>query len=282
MRYYTFVMVFILKLLLVSSVYANEELTLGVHPYKSVNKLQSYYLPLTDFLSKELKVQVNLSIAKDYDTHIKMIGKDIVDIAYMGPASYVAMVNKYGMKRLLARQVIKGKPTFKGNIIVRADTNINNFKDLENKRFAFGDPSSTMSHLVPRYMLIKNGITKNALKEINFLGSHDNVAIAVLSGEYDAGAVKEAVFHKYKGKGIRSLATTPELSEHLFVVSDKVSGEMVDKLRSILLNLNNHEKGKSILKGIKKSMTGMGEVVDADYKNLRKILDFLKKEKVIK
>lgn len=72
------------------------------------------------------------------------------------------------------------------------------------------------------------------------------------------------------------------MSEHLFVVSDKVSGEMVDKLRSILLNLNNHEKGKSILKGIKKSMTGMGEVVDADYKNLRKILDFLKKEKVIK
>ena len=275
-------MVFILNLLLVNSVYANEELTLGVHPYKSVNKLQSYYLPLTEFLSKELNVQVKLSIAKDYKTHINMVGKDIVDIAYMGPASYVEMVNKYGKKRLLARQVIKGKSTFKGNIIVRADSNINDFKGLTNKSFAFGDPGSTMSHLVPRYMLIENGITKNTLKEINFLGSHDNVAIAVLSGEYDAGAVKEAVFHKYKVKGIKSLAVTPELSEHLFVVSDKVSGKMVDKLKRILLNLKNHEEGKRILKGIKKSMTGMGEVVDTDYDNLRKILDFLKKEKVIK
>lgn len=282
MKYNVFIMVFILNLLLVNSVYANEELTLGVHPYKSVNKLQSYYLPLTEFLSKELNVQVKLSIAKDYKTHINMVGKDIVDIAYMGPASYVEMVNKYGKKRLLARQVIKGKSTFKGNIIVRADSNINDFKGLTNKSFAFGDPGSTMSHLVPRYMLIENGITKNTLKEINFLGSHDNVAIAVLSGEYDAGAVKEAVFHKYKVKGIKSLAVTPELSEHLFVVSDKVSGKMVDKLKRILLNLKNHEEGKRILKGIKKSMTGMGEVVDTDYDNLRKILDFLKKEKVIK
>ena len=268
--------------LFTATVSSNESLTLGVHPYKSVKKLQDYYFPLTHLLSKELNVKVNLNIAKDYQTHIDLIGNDKIDIAYMGPASYVALVNKYGKKRLLARQIIKGKPTFKGNIIIRKGSKMRHISELKNKNFAFGDPNSTMSHLVPRYMLEQNGVTKETLKNMSFLGSHDNVAIAVLSGEFDAGAVKEAVFHKYKAKGIKSLAATPELSEHLFIVSNKVSDETVDKIRNIFLNLENHNEGKAVLKGIKKSMTGMGTVVDKDYDNLREILDLLKKKKIIK
>jgi len=271
-----------MNMFLLSAVQASEKLILGVHPYKSVKKLQDYYLPLTHLLSKKLNAEVSLNIAKDYQTHIDLIGKDQIDIAYMGPASYVTLVNKYGKKRLLARQVIKGKPTFKGNIIIRSDAKIGKLSDLKNKRFAFGDPNSTMSHLVPRYMLVKNGITKETLKNVSFLGSHDNVAIAVLTGEFDAGAVKEAVFHKYKAKGIKSLAVTPELSEHLFVVSNKVSDKKFDEIRTILLNLNKSEDGNKVLKGIKKSLTAMGAVSDRDYDNLREILNLLKKKKIIK
>ena len=279
-------MIYILILLLntfsLNSAQANEELILGVHPYKSVKKLQSYYLPLTDFLSAELGVKVSLNIAKDYKTHIDLIGKDIIDIAYLGPASYVTMVSQYGQKKTLVRLVIKGKPTFKGHIIVRNDSNINKYSDLKNKKFAFGDPNSTMSHLVPRYMLINNGITKDYLSEVSFLGSHDNVAIAVLTGEFDAGAVKEAVFYKYKDKGIKSLASTPELSEHLFIVSNKISDKQADKIKSTFLALMSSEKGMKILKHIKKSITGLGSVSDKDYDNLREILNFLKKKNITK
>lgn len=271
-----------MNLLFFTSVHSAQELTLGVHPYKSVNKLQSYYLPLADILSKELNVKVNLSIAKDYETHIKHIGMNKLDIAYMGPASYVTLVNKYGSKRLLARQMIKGKPSFKGNIIVRSDSNINTINDLQNKKMAFGDPNSTMSHLVPRYMLIKNGITKDKLSSMSFLGSHDNVAISVLTGDFDAGAVKEAVYNKYKPRGIKSLAETPALSEHLFVASDKLSQKMVDKIRNVLVNLHTSEQGMKVLSGIKKKMTGMEPVEDKDYDNLREILRSLKEKKIIK
>lgn len=276
-----YILILIMNSFYLVSAQAKEELTLGVHPYKSVKKLQSFYLPLTEMLSKELNVKVSLNIAKNYKTHIDLIGKDKIDIAYMGPASYVAMVNQYGNKRTLARLVIKGKPTFKGHIIVREDSNINKYSDLVNKRFAFGDPNSTMSHLVPRYMLVNNGITKEKLKDISFLGSHDNVAIAVLTGEFDAGAVKEAVFYKYKNKGIKSLAATPELSEHLFVASNKVPQKTVDKIQNVLLNMNSNSEGIKVLKGIKKTMNAMGVVSDKDYDNLREILNLLKEKKII-
>lgn len=163
------IIIFILLTTVTSVLYVpvsySNELTLGVHPYKSVSKLQKYYLPLAAYLSEKLNKKVSLNIAKNYGTHIDLIGRDQLDIAYMGPASYVSLVNKHGKKRLLARQVIKGKPTFKGHILARANSKMSKLSDLKGKAFAFGDPNSTMSHLVPRYMIIKHGVTKEVLKK---------------------------------------------------------------------------------------------------------------------
>lgn len=260
----------------------HKPLVLGVHPYKSVEKIQEAHTPLINYLSQKLATPVNLNISKDYQTHIDMIGQDKLDIAYMGPASYVAMVNKYGKKRIIARQVVNNKPTFRGNIIARADSGITKLTDLKGRRFAFGDPNSTMSHLVPRYMLIQNGITKDNLAEMNFLGSHDNVALSVLAGDYDAGAVKEAIYYKYRSKGLVSLAATPELSEHLFVASNQLPDKTFNKIQGLFLNMHTSDSGKLAIQSIKSTITSMDKAEDEDYQNLRKILSFLKEKSILK
>jgi len=276
------IIVLVFSLLLTSfSVNAEKPLTLGIHPYKSPHKLLRIYKPLADHLSKQLNRPVNISIAKDYDTHIQQIGMNKLDIAYLGPASYVKLVNQFGKKPILARQAINQKPTFQGKIIVRENSAIGTIEDLKGKRFAFGDPNSTMSHLVPRFMLIKKGVTASNLKRLDFLGSHDNVALGVLSGDYDAGAVKEAVYYKYKPRGIKALATTPALSEHLFVAGNHLSKKLTANIKHIFLNLKNNPDGLKAMMSIKKKMTGMVPATDADYDNLREILDTLKRHNII-
>jgi len=271
-----------ISLLLISfTTSAEKALTLGIHPYKSPQKLLKIYTPLADHLSKRLNRAVNISIAKDYATHIQKIGENKIDIAYLGPASYVKLIKEFGQKPILARQAIKQKPTFKGKIIIRVDSAINSIKDLKGKRFAFGDPNSTMSHLVPRFMLIKNGVTANHLKQLDFLGSHDNVALGVLSGDYDAGAVKEAVYYKYKPRGIKALDTTPSLSEHLFVAGSHLSKKLTANIKHVLLNSKNNPDGLKAIQSIKKNITSMVPATDADYDNLREILGTLKKHNII-
>jgi len=260
---------------------ASEQLTLGIHPYKSPKKLLKIYQPLVTIIEKKIKRPVKLVIAKDYATHIHQVGNNQLDIAYMGPASYVQMVKQFGEKKLLARQAINNKPTFQGKIIVLQNSPINTLSELASKRFAFGDPNSTMSHLVPRYMLISSGITANKLNKIDFLGSHDNVALGVLTGDYDAGAVKEAVYYKYKSRGIKALATTPALSEHVFVAGNHLSDKLSNSIKHILLNLKNSNDGRSAMKKIKKKMTAMLPVKDSDYDNLREILGTLKQHNII-
>jgi len=258
-----------------------ESLSFGVHPYKSPQKLIKIYKPLVTLLSKRFNRPVKMVIAKDYATHIRNVGNDELDIAYLGPASYVRMVEQFGQKRILARQAIKGSPTFQGKIVIRENSGITSIEQLKGKWFAFGDPNSTMSHLVQRSMLIDNGVTASSLN-FNFIGSHDNVALGVLTGDYDAGAVKEAVYHKYKSKGLKVLATTEKLSEHLFVASNTLSQKLVSDIGDALLELKNTHEGKTAMTSIKSGMTSMLPATDTDYDNLRLMLKKLKDNNVIK
>lgn len=250
-------------------------LILGVHPYKSAAVLVESYKPLATYLSRKTGRTIVINIAKDYQSHIQSIGEDKLDIAYMGPAPYVKLVTRYGKKPLLARQAIHGSPTFQGKIVVRQDSTVSSLAELVGKRFAFGDPASTMSHLVPRYMLRQAGVTVDQLARHHFLGSHDNVALAVLAGDYDAGAVKEAIYKKYQARGLKVLATTPALSEHLLITSSTLSDGVRQALCKALYALKDDPQGSIIMGSIKPGMTAWVPVADADYNNLRIILDTL-------
>ena len=261
-----------------SIAHANETLTLSIHPYKSASDLHKAFEPLAQYLSRVTHTNIQLHVAKDYQSHIDLIGRNKVDIAYMGPASYLRLVKIYGKKRLLARLAINGEPTFKGMIIVPTKSNITTLQMLADTRFAFGSAASTMSHLVPRYMLLEAGIPVTKLKKHAFLGNHANVALGVLSGNYDAGAVKEAIFFKYQSQGLRVLAETPPLSEHLFVVNDNLNSNLVKKLKNALLKLHTMKQNIVILQSIKKTASALASVKDSDYENLRKILHTLETE----
>ena len=132
---------------LTQPVHAQDQLVLGIHPYKTSEKLIKAYSPLAQYLTRKVGIPVVLKISADYQTHIDAVGRDQLDIAYVGPSSYVKLYDRYGEKPLLARQAVHGKPTFQGKIVVTGNSPITKLAQLKGKRFAFGDPNSTMSHL---------------------------------------------------------------------------------------------------------------------------------------
>jgi phosphonate transport system substrate-binding protein len=261
---------------------AGEALVLSVHPYLPATEISKRFSPLVYYLGMAIDTPITLLVARRYDEHIELIGNNKVDIAYMGPSSYVIVTARHGTKPLLARLEINGKPFFHGAIIVRKESKLKSLEGLAGKRFAFGDIESTMSHLVPRYMLIEKGISNEKLAGFTHLENHNNVALNVLSGTFDAGAVKEEVFNKYKDRGLRVIAWTPEISEHLFITSNTLSPENIAALRKAMYSLNDTRKGRDIMAGIKSTMTGMVPAEDRDYDLLRAIMQTLKKEGVLK
>ncbi|MGD8352423.1 MAG: phosphate/phosphite/phosphonate ABC transporter substrate-binding protein, partial [Nitrospirota bacterium] len=236
-------------------------------------ELLERFTPLAEYLGRELGRAVIVRVGRDYQDHIDRVGRDDADIAYMGPAPYVKMVKAYGKKRILARLEIAGSGTYRGVIVVREESPLKNLSELEGKRFAFGDPDSTMSHLVPRYMLWEAGVGVEKLAGHEHIHNHRNVALGVLLGDFDAGAMREDVFlREYGERGLRVLAKTPPISKHVFVASNELPQETVRALKEALYGMEGDGEGRAAMSAINEDMTALVPGRDEDFENLRKML----------
>ncbi len=255
-------------LLLTGNAQADEKMELWVHPYLPATQLIKKFSPLATYLGEKSGQTIRVKVSKSYKSHIERVGEGRMDLAYLGPACYVKIIHNYGKQTILACLEVNGSPYFHGMIIARQDSQVKTLQDLVGKKFAFGDPNSTMSHLVPRYMLWEKGVTVEKLIQHEFLGSHHNVVLGVLGGYYDAGGVKEGVYYEYKDRGLNMLAKSPPIAEHLFVANKNLPEKTINTMRQLLITL----KEKPILTSIKNSVTGMVSVKGQDYETLGAIL----------
>ncbi|MCV6638730.1 phosphate/phosphite/phosphonate ABC transporter substrate-binding protein [Candidatus Albibeggiatoa sp. nov. NOAA] len=272
-------MLLVMFLLNQSVVYA-ETLVLGVYPYLNISEVLQRFDPLANYLSNALNVPVEISMSHDYSEHIELVGQDFLDIAYLGPVSYVNLLEKYAPKILLGRVEVKGNNKYRGAIIVRSNSPIHTLTDLKHKTFAFGDPKSTMSHIMPHYMLLRAGIYDHDLAGHDFLGNHESVALSVLLGQYDAGAVKASVARKYAKNNLRVLQWTPYVSEHVFVMRPSLDQETQDKIKQAFVEAGQPEY-LPVLTSIKSTITGFEAAQASDYDNLREILATLRQANII-
>jgi phosphonate transport system substrate-binding protein len=218
---------------------------------------------------------VSIRVHQSYQSHLDFVGKDQADIAYVGPVSFIRIRDQYGPKPLLAKLEVKGEPFFRGMIIARDDSEIQTLADLAGKKFAFGDANSTMSHIVPRAMLARAGVSADQLGGHDFLHNHHNVALAVLGGYFDAGGVKDEVYYEFKKNGIKMLAQSPPIPEHLFLARADLPADLIARIRTHLLAIAHDPRKEAILSAIEPEVTGLLPAADQDYDSLRELMKFI-------
>lgn len=77
------------------------------------------------------------------------------------------------------------KSVYYGALFTRTDSGIRRPSDLNGRRFAFSDETSTSGHIFPRVLLQRAGVD---LGHVLFAGGHPNVIQAVADDKVDAGA----------------------------------------------------------------------------------------------
>ena len=104
-------------------------------------------------------------------------------MGFIPAAGYVVANNRCGVE-VEAAAVRFGRAFYWAQYIVRRDSDIYTFGDLEGRSWAYGDPTSTSGFIVPSVELGAAGITPGDQVET---GGHGQTVLAVYNGEADFG-----------------------------------------------------------------------------------------------
>lgn len=250
-------------------------LKFGVIPLESPAEMFMRFTPLAEYLSKKLGRRVDLKLAMDFEETVDAIGQNVTQLCFMTPSTYAEAHRKYGVD-VIVKALRDGKPYQHSVIITSAEKGINSVGELKGRSFAFGDFYSTSSHIVPRAILLEAGVELKDLSYYDYLGHHDDVAKAVLKGEFDAGGIMEDTAYKFKDQGLKFLKISEDIPEFNVCVNKSLSKEEVSMLRSALTALTDASaEGGLVLKSIAKAYTGFTEAKDEDYANVKSMMSRL-------
>ncbi|MBN1137304.1 MAG: phosphate/phosphite/phosphonate ABC transporter substrate-binding protein [Anaerolineae bacterium] len=229
---------------------------------------------LAKMIADKTGYTITANVGTDFAAVREAIGAGKAHIAWLNTFNYVLAHEKYGTEVALAT-VRYGTSTYKGQIVVRADSGITSIADLKGKVMCWVDPNSTSGYIIPRIYLGANGLDpdKDFAKTVE-AGSHNNVISAVYNGDCDAGASYvdarssiEKDFPDVKEK-IIVLATTTDIPNDGVDFAKDFPADMRTKIVNALLEIAGTEEGKAAL-GTLYSIEGLQAVDDTFYDAFR-------------
>jgi len=178
-------------------------LNMGLVPGEDPRVMINDNRALLDHLQKSLRMEVKPFVATDYNGVIEALRSKRLDIALLGPFSYVLATAVADVEAFALLETEKQGATYRSVIIARMDHGVRGLKDLAGKTFAFVDPSSTSGHLFPKAGLIKAGYDPDTyFSRVIFSGGHDASAIAVQNGKVDGAAIADALLDIAYSRGM--------------------------------------------------------------------------------
>ena len=213
-------------------------------PDEAPTELQRKFEPLGAYLKKETGMDVQFTPVTDYAAVVEGLASHKIDLAWLGGFTFVqAKLRTHGGAVPIVQRAEDEK--FTSKFIVPIGSPAKTLVDLKGKNFAFGAPSSTSGHLMPRFYLLQAGINPDTdFKAVAFSGAHDATVAFVASGRAEGGALNASVWDKLVEAGnpnaakVRVLATTPPYFDYNWTVRPGLDPALTKKLTDAFLKLD--------------------------------------------
>ncbi len=230
-------------------------LKVGGIPDQDVARLTRRYQIFSDYLAKEMGVDVEYVPSANYAAVVTSFGQGDLQLAFFGGLTGVqARLQNPGAVAIAQRE---RDAEFHSKFISRAELDLSSLEELKEQAsdlsITFGSESSTSGHLMPRHFLAKAEIDPETDFRVppSYSGSHDNTWVLVQSGAYDVGALSEEVWERAVEANtadptlVKEFYTTPPYLDYNWTVQgdlDEAYGEgFTERLKAALLKLNTSE-----------------------------------------
>lgn len=264
--------------------------------YRPENAITYAYLPqyahtvsyerhhlVVEYLSRTTGLTIRQVFPDTFDEHMHMVGRGLIDLTFSNPFIYVKIADRYGARAFARIVEPQGQENFRGQIIVRTDNpGIRTLADLKGKRLIAVDPTSAGGYLYPWGLILEKGLRKEDFAEITFApgpgGKQEKVVMAVYSGKYDVGLIREGTLNILADKidlsQIRILAYSHWYPGWVYAARRGMDPASLEKIKQALLALNiKNPEHKAILE--KAGFVAVIPAQDADFNVVRRLAETL-------
>ncbi|WP_208559728.1 phosphate/phosphite/phosphonate ABC transporter substrate-binding protein [Marinilactibacillus kalidii] len=246
----------------------DDKLVVQFVPTNNDGTMEAKSEPFAEYLSEKLDREVEVTVATDYSTIVEAMDAGQVDIGIMPPAAYVQARDSGGAEAILTSQLgdydqetglpLEGERTntFKGEILVRSDSDMTELTDLRGKTVVTLSPNSASGYIYPIAELREAGIDTTNDLTMTSVSDIPSELSAVLSEQVDTAFVFEGARNVFA-----SFFTEDDLFEDLKVlyltegdipndaiaVQPEMDAELKEEIKTIFLNMEEDPAGAEVM-----------------------------------
>lgn len=252
---------------------------------ESVREL-TLYKPVLDLLSKNTGKKIEFYMPTSYSSVVEALLGKWVDVAVLGPESYVIAKNQGAQIDVFATYykkklgVQEAGPGYKSALISKKGSKFSTIESTKGSVMLLVDPASTSGSLIPEHVFggkVVKAPLKQYFSKVAFSGGHDLSTIAVFDGKADVAFVAthrfmntiDASKGRMKVEDFNMLWISPLLPQDPFVYRTGLCPDLRQKIQDTFVGLDKTEVGRKYLDNVDSEKFVV--MKDSDYDIIREV-----------
>ncbi|MES9870769.1 MAG: PhnD/SsuA/transferrin family substrate-binding protein [Sedimenticola sp.] len=178
---------------------------IGVLSHRGSEATLKMWSPTADYLTQAVHGRQFEIVPLDFDEVNPSVESGAVDFVLVNPGIYVNLEVRYRVSRIATLNNLVGEVAsnvFGGVIFTRKDRgDLASLENLKGKRFLAVDETSLGGFQMAWRQLQDVGLSPYEDVQLSFAGIHDDVVMAVLNGDVDAGTVRTDILERMASSG---------------------------------------------------------------------------------
>jgi len=269
-------------------------LTFAMVPTEETVAELQLYKPVTDRMAKLTGKKIQFFMPTSYASVVEGLLSKFVDVAVLGPYSYIIANSKDPNVEVFATYAKKPGhmqeegPGYRAALISKKGSKFTTIESLKGSTLGLTDPGSTSGNLMPRVVfsqVIGMDLDKYFGK-VAYTGSHELSTVAVVQGKVDAAFVATHRFDNVVNKGeatlegVNILWKSDPIPQDPFVYRSPLCDDIKKQIAETFLGLKGQPGARKFLDNVKSNTFVKMSSKDYDIiRALKKAKDARKKKK---
>lgn len=244
----------------------------GVHPLHNPARLFESYAPIIDVLNQRIPdVTFILEASRNYDEYERKLDAGYYDLALPNPYQTIkALERDY---RVFGK--MSDDEVFRGLILVRRDSDIDEVSDLKGRTISFPAPTALAAAMLPQAFLHRHGL---ALKdyEAKYVGSQESSIMNAFTRDTAAAVTWPPPWQVFQmtnpeqAAELRVQWETEPLVNNSLIARKDFPADLLRRVSAVLFSLHESEEGRTLLAQL--PLSRFDPASDANYAQVK---DFL-------